>query len=510
MHKIALYWLRLNRACRVWRPFLCAWILAIALRTGDWNLPNNGRAEIEIEISEFLRYNEIVCWIDRAMLNNRILAESDCEWPLLALGADGNPLPSSVAMEILSRSGGWIRLAADGAGRISFPVRADLRRENPPLHFPDSRFGGVGIQRLIVGNPRLSRLTIKGAFAGSIFRPWQNAVLEGDGFAVYYPKEMLDSAKQSLQELQKQRNFLAECFGMEPAQFGVNLVAGDSWPSLFSLSASANLPGWNQSPGLRHENPFAGLGVLNQVTIQADPERAVFSWSPGWHDNDLVQWINLHEWAELSLVQEELRLHRSDAKGRNRFFADGLAEYAAFHYLNGRTAFSGKGNLERLLRYGIRRIDFTWHFRTTNWENIRANWKNRLPRQSLARRKTPPPTARLFQDIQQAGYEEMLQHVFFKESILGSVRAAGYAVAFHFWEQLAQRHGRDLPKRFLQSLAKADPQNRRFEDCLVLLEQLTGETLMRSRIAAADLSQTLAFLKTLPEKPTAGKQPQNP
>lgn len=94
----------------------------------------------------------------------------------------------------------------------------------------------------------------------------------------------------------------------------------------------------------------------------------------------------------------------------------------------------------------------------------------------------------------------MLQHDFFKESILASVRMAGYAVAFHFWEQLAQQHGRDLPKRFLQSLAKADSQNRRFENCLAILEQLTGETRLRNRIAA-DLSQTLDFLKTLSAKP---------
>ena len=445
------------------------------------------------------------------MLKNRILAESDCEWPLRALGADDNPFPSPCALEIFSRTGGLIRLAADGAGRISFPVRADLRRENPPLHFPDSSFGRLGIQRLIVDNPRLSRLTSKGSFADTILHPWKNAVLEGDGFAVYYPKEMLEPAKQSLQELQKQRDFLAKCLGMEPAEFGVNLISGDSWPSHFSINASASLPGWNQTPSLRYENPFAGLGVLNQATIQADSERTVFSWSPGWHDNELVQWVNLHEWAELSLTQKEIRLHRSDAKGRNRFFADGLAEYAAFHYyLNGNSAFSRKGSLERLLRYGIQHINFTWHFRTTNWENIRANRKNRLPRQSLARRKTPPPSDSIFQNIQQAGYEEMLQHDFFQESILASVRMAGYPVAFHFWEQLAQQHGRDLPKRFLQSLAKADPKNRRFEDCLALLEQLTGETLLRNRIIAADLSQTLAFLKTLPAKPTDHKQTKNP
>ena len=104
----------------------------------------------------------------------------------------------------------------------------------------------------------------------------------------------------------------------------------------------------------------------------------------------------------------------------------------------------------------------------------------------------------------------MLQRDFFKESILGSVRTAGYAVAFHFWEQLAQQHGRDLPQRFNQTPAKADPQNRRFEDCLALLVQLTGETRLRNRIAAADLSQTLTFLKTLSAKPTDRKQSPKP
>ena len=104
----------------------------------------------------------------------------------------------------------------------------------------------------------------------------------------------------------------------------------------------------------------------------------------------------------------------------------------------------------------------------------------------------------------------MLQREFFKESILVSVRTAGYAVAFHFWEQLAQQHGRDLPQRFNQTPAKADPQNRRFEDCLAILEQLTGETLLKNRIAAADLSQTLNFLKSPPAKPLDRKQPQNP
>ena len=502
MHQIALHLLRMNRACRGWKPFLCALILAVVLLTGDWDWPV---ADLAGKFA-FRRYNDLVCLIDRAMLNSRILAESDCEWHLRAFGAGGKPFSSPRVLEIFSHTG-IIALAADEAGRISFPVRADLRRENPPVRFPEfSR----GIQTLIIETPRFSRLTTKGAFADTIFHPWKNAVLEGDGFAVYYPKEMLEPAKRSFQELQKQRDFLAECLGIEPAEFGVNLVAGDFWPSHFSITASASPPDGNQLPSLRRENQFAGLGVLNQVTLQADSERTVFSWSPGWHDNDLVQWVNLHEWAELSLAQKEIRLHRSDAKGRNRFFADGLAEYAAFHYQNGKASFTGKSSLERLLRYGIRHIDLTWHFRTTNWENIRASGKTRPLRPSSPPRKTPPPTARLFRDIRMAGYDEMLKHDFFKESILGSVRNAGYAVAFHFWEQLAQQHGRDLPKRFLQSLAKADPQNRRFEDCLALLEQLTGETRLRNRIAAADIFKTLAFLKTLSAKPTDLNQSQNP
>ena len=45
-----------------------------------------------------------------------------------------------------------------------------------------------------------------------------------------------------------------------------NLVIGDSWPAHFSINASASLPGWNQSPNLRREKPFASLGIQNGET----------------------------------------------------------------------------------------------------------------------------------------------------------------------------------------------------------------------------------------------------
>ena len=153
MHQIALHLLRVNRACRDWKPFLCALILAVVLLTGDWDWPVADLAGK----SAFRGYNDLVCLIDRAMLNSRILAESDCEWHLRAFGAGGKPFSSPRVLEIFSHTG-IIALAADEAGRISFPVRADLRRENPPVRFPEfSR----GIQTLIIETPRFSRLTTK-------------------------------------------------------------------------------------------------------------------------------------------------------------------------------------------------------------------------------------------------------------------------------------------------------------------------------------------------------------
>ena len=53
----------------------------------------------------------------------------------------------------------------------------------------------------------------------------------------------------------------------------------------------------------------------------------------------------------------------------------------------------------------------------------------------------------------------MLKHDFFKESVLDDVEGAGYAVGFYFWERLAREHGRDLPKRFVQSLLNVKPQD---------------------------------------------------
>lgn len=43
--------------------------LVVSLLTGDWNLPNSGSSET-FELSEFRRYNDLVCWSDRVMLKN--------------------------------------------------------------------------------------------------------------------------------------------------------------------------------------------------------------------------------------------------------------------------------------------------------------------------------------------------------------------------------------------------------------------------------------------------------
>lgn len=69
----------------------------------------------------------------------------------------------------------------------------------------------------------------------------------------------------------------------------------------------------------------------------------------------------------------------------------------------------------------------------------------------------------------------MLKHDFFRESVLDDVEGAGYAVGFYFWERLAREHGRDLPKRFVQSLLNAKPQDPNFKGHLAILENLTGK-----------------------------------
>ena len=96
--------------------------------------------------------------------------------------------------------------------------------------------------------------------------------------------------------------------------------------------------------------------------------------------------------------------------------------------------------MKRLLRYGIQQINLALHFRTLGWKPSHSQ------------------NAKLFSSVESAGYDEMLKHDFFKESVLDDVEGAGYAVGFYFWEQLAREHGRDFEGR-LAILERSDRGN---------------------------------------------------
>ena len=121
----------------------------------------------------------------------------------------------------------------------------------------------------------------------------------------------------------------------------------------------------NQTLSANQKSLF--FGPPNHVTLQPDSEHTIFSYFCGWHTNEIAHWINVHEWTEISLEGDEVRLHRSAKKRRNRIFVDGLADYVAIHYQQkfpSQWRSSRESTLERRLRYGIQQINLALHFRT--------------------------------------------------------------------------------------------------------------------------------------------------
>ena len=159
-----------------------------------------------------LRYNDIVHQIDKVMLSGRILAESDCEWPLETFQADGELARSMKVLKISSDIKA-ITLSTDERGRIFFPVQGDLRRENPRIRiFEQGKFRKI--KRFHVVAPRLSEMRVNDNFAGTVIHPQKNAARKADRFIIYYPEEMLDEADLSAKELHKEQKFIAELLGI--------------------------------------------------------------------------------------------------------------------------------------------------------------------------------------------------------------------------------------------------------------------------------------------------------
>ena len=273
------------------------------------------------------------------MLSGRILAESDCECPLETFQADGE-LARSMKVLKISSDIKTITLSTDERGHIFFPVQGDLRRENSGIRiFEQGKFRKI--KKFHVVAPRLSEMRVNDNFAGTIIHPQKNAVRKADMFIIYYPEEMLDEAYLSAKELHKEQKFIAELLGIQPSAIGVNLVANDDTFGSFqnSISIKAHIERKTRDRNDRESNQTLSanqkilfFGPPNHVTLQLDSEHTIFSYFCGWHTNEVARWINVHEWTEISLEGDEVRLHRSDKKRRNRIFVDDLADYVGIHY----------------------------------------------------------------------------------------------------------------------------------------------------------------------------------
>jgi len=426
------------------------------------------------------QYNDIVYGIDRAMIEDRILPRSDCEWYIEAIKPAGEPIKSMDILEIEANSGKVV-LRANEHGRILFPVRADWRKENPSIRLLSDTVADFDT------SPRA--FTFFRVGDDPIFdvnNPLENAVYESSGFIVYHPEDQLEEAKLSEAELLREQEFISRILGIELPATSVNLVDGED---------SENARDASTGPLIEEESP--------QVTIQPHPKQPPFIWSYplGWQNKPWWKHFNVHEWTEVYLLTEkEIQLtHKADLTGRNRFFADGLAEYVAIHYLKGVPSPRFRQYvLRKLLRYGIERVDFARFFRTP----IRRSWGIPPFVFRSAWNKPARLSEREMEALKAAGYGELARHGLFRASVIDSIESAGYAVAFHFWERLAREHGRDLPRRFIEALTEADPEGRDFEGCLKILEGLTGERRLKEWIVNAALADTLAFFETLPVAPS--------
>ena len=402
------------------------------------------------------RYNDIVRQIDQSMMVDRVLPISDCEWYVNGITPDGEPVVSKDILGIEANSG-RIVLRANEYGQIPFPIRAEWRRENPRVRF--------------LSESRIELRTLAAVFTHSnvgdgpiynVHNPLDNETYEASGFVVYYPAGKLEAAEISAKELRKQQAFISEQLGVDQPAISVNLVGGRDLAML------------------QKRQQFI---PPSQMTLQPNPSQLAFSFLLGWNKNPSAIHFNVHEWTELNLIRNsKIRLHQSDREGRNRIIVDGLAEYIAFRYLGGVPVERFRQDaLEDLLRVGVGRADMTRCFRSIQSGTADSELDGRM-----------------HGDLELAGYGELLNHVPFRRHVLDLLELAGYAVGLHFWERLAREYGEDLPRRFIQSVIEAEPEDCDFEGCLAILETLTGKRQLEALITNADMAETLAFFNALP------------
>ena len=195
------------------------------------------------------------------------------------------------------------------------------------------------------------------------------------------------------------------------------------------------------------------LSNVNYTTLQDFPRWYTWSYPIDEIASLKGQKSNVHEWVEHTLV-ERAGLDQSGKGGSNRFVFDGLAEYIAIRFTKYLPS-NYESNLQELIDKDVVTVNLPGKF---HWQ------------------------AKQFQSPQELT-EELTQFT------------AGYPLSFVFWECICEKHGRDLPGRFvtqLQQEAQSD-----YETCLKVLEHLTKAHDIRSQLESMDVKNTVQVIRDL-------------
>jgi hypothetical protein len=122
--------------------------------------------------------------------------------------------------------------------------------------------------------------------------------LTNESVIVYYPVGLGTAARETLRELQRGRDFLAQSLGIPPRPWGVVL------------------------PPEKRTN-------VDYVVTGTNPGRQVWSYAVAELQSGRLAQINTHEWTEQTL-DPSLGLYEADR--RSRFIGDGLAEWMAWRH----------------------------------------------------------------------------------------------------------------------------------------------------------------------------------
>ncbi len=166
-------------------------------------------------------------------------------------------------------------------------------------------------------------------------------------------------------------------------------------------------------------------------------------------------YLNVHEWAEHTVTK---RLPFLEEDRRNRFIYDGLAEYAACVHAGLRP--KAPDSLIRLRGDGITRV-------------------NLLKKFLAMRGQMDQP---MDDALREQGY------------------APGYALSFAFWYGLCERHGESVVREFLSLAAQSE--KRETKSLVRILERVTGERDIWTRLKRADVLEGIELLKRLAENET--------